>query len=237
MTKGFDADIIFRSADRRHADKGMDGLLLWSPCQRIDFPGEGKPQVEIGRIFGVLAQMVERCVRIAEVRGSTPLGSTTSPQAAYRLRRLFLQKSPARLFRRVSFSEKGHAAPSLPACKRARDASTCYQPFSGLEGSDPFAPIFFTNSHALLACLVACTRQWYKCSQDKSLLRPTFCELRGSYPSFELVKVSVSCASHKKSVTIHGYGLFSFPGLWLRQPGAKVTLQMGRFPGLFGSGY
>ena len=89
MTKGFDADIIFRSADRRHADKGMDGLLLWPPCQRIDFPGEGKPQVEIGRIFGVLAQMVERCVRIAEVRGSTPLGSTTSPQAAYRLRRLF----------------------------------------------------------------------------------------------------------------------------------------------------
>ena len=28
--------------------------------------------------YGVLAQLVERCVRIAEVRGSNPLSSTTS---------------------------------------------------------------------------------------------------------------------------------------------------------------
>ena len=33
------------------------------------------------RVCGVLAQMVERCVRIAEVRGSTPLGSTKMEQA------------------------------------------------------------------------------------------------------------------------------------------------------------
>ncbi len=44
--------------------------------------------------YGVLAQLVERCVRIAEVRGSNPLSSTTSPQAAYRLRRTFFVKSP-----------------------------------------------------------------------------------------------------------------------------------------------
>ena len=29
-------------------------------------------------LFGVVAQLVERSVRIAEVRGSTPLGSTKS---------------------------------------------------------------------------------------------------------------------------------------------------------------
>ena len=33
--------------------------------------------------------------------------------------------------RHSSSSEKGHAAPSLLACKRARDVSACYQPFSG----------------------------------------------------------------------------------------------------------
>ena len=32
------------------------------------------------------------------------------------------------------FSEKGHAAPSLLACKRARGVSACYQPFSGTRG-------------------------------------------------------------------------------------------------------
>ena len=62
----------------------------------------------------------------------TPFASTTSPQAAYRLRRLFLQKPPARSFRCVSFSEKGHAVPLLLACKRARNAPACYQPFSGM---------------------------------------------------------------------------------------------------------
>lgn len=152
MTKGFDADIIFRSADRRHADKGMDGLLLWSPCQRIDFPGEGKPQVEIGRIFGVLAQMVERCVRIAEVRGSTPLGSTTSPQAAYRLRRLFY-KSHRRAYSAASpFPKKV----TLPACKRARNDSACYQPFSGARGFGSVCSDFLykqSRSARLFGCL------------------------------------------------------------------------------------
>ena len=46
----------------------------------------------------------------------------------------FLQKLPARAFRCVSFSEKGRAAPSPLACKRARTASA-YQPFSGHEDS------------------------------------------------------------------------------------------------------
>ena len=55
-------------------------------------------------------------------------------QAAHRLRHAFLQKLPVRAFRCVAFSEKGRAAPSLLACKRARTASA-YQPFSGHEGS------------------------------------------------------------------------------------------------------
>ena len=51
----------------------------------------------------------------------------------------FLQKSPSRSFRCVSFSEKGHATPLLLACKRARNAPACYQPFSGIESSNPTA--------------------------------------------------------------------------------------------------
>ena len=37
--------------------------------------------------------------------------------------------------RHSSSSEKGHAAPPLLACKRARDVSACYQPFSGYGSS------------------------------------------------------------------------------------------------------
>ncbi len=44
------------------------------------------------------------------------------------------EKSPARSFNCVSFLEKGHTAPLLLACKRARNALACYRPFSGVRG-------------------------------------------------------------------------------------------------------
>ena len=61
--------------------------------------------------------------------GSNPTFSATSPQALYRLRRLFCKKSPARSRRCVSSSAKGHAAPALFACKRAHNAHACLPTF------------------------------------------------------------------------------------------------------------
>ena len=54
-------------------------------------------------------------------------GRRSSSRTAYRLR---LRSSPRTLSPSFLLSEKSHAASLLLACKRARDAPTCYQLFS-----------------------------------------------------------------------------------------------------------
>ena len=66
-------------------------------------------------------------------------GRRSSSRTAHRLR---LRSSPRTLSPSFLLSEKSHAASLLLACKRARDAPTCYQLFSVSSGKVNF---FFTN--------------------------------------------------------------------------------------------
>ena len=63
----------------------------------------------IAVIFGLVAQLGERSVRIREVEGSNPFESTTSEQALYRLLRLFT-KVRARSCRCFSFPNRTRSA-------------------------------------------------------------------------------------------------------------------------------
>lgn len=56
--------------------------------------------------YGPVAQLGERCVRNAEVESSILFGSTTSPQAAYRLRRLFCKSHRRAHFAASPFPKK-----------------------------------------------------------------------------------------------------------------------------------
>ena len=64
--------------------------------------------------------------------------------------RLFCKAAGALIPLRL-LSEKGHAVPSLLACRRARSAPACYQPFSGCESSISLSEIlkifFIVLSH------------------------------------------------------------------------------------------
>ena len=68
-------------------------------------------------------------------------GRRSSSRTAYRLR---LRSSPRTLTPSFLLSEKSHAASLLLACKRARDAPTCYQLFSVSSGQVNF---FFINQY------------------------------------------------------------------------------------------
>ena len=63
--------------------------------------------------------------------GSNPTRSATSSRTSYRSRRLLFLKSRLSLILSLLLSAKCHAAPRLFACKRAHNASVCYQLFAG----------------------------------------------------------------------------------------------------------
>ena len=60
--------------------------------------------------------------------GSNPSSSTTSPQASYRLRRLFYKSHRALILLRLLFRQKARSA-RLLGCKRPRDGSRSLPPF------------------------------------------------------------------------------------------------------------
>ena len=91
------------------------GIVFLAVAPRPAFSSNHTPQ-SVGR---KLATLRERTVRIREVRGFDPLRVHQVAASCISLAATFFEKSPARSFRCVSFSEKGHAAPLLLACKRA----------------------------------------------------------------------------------------------------------------------
>ena len=66
-----------------------------------------------------------------QASGSNPVTPTTSPRTLYRSRRLFFGKANGSLTPSLLLSEKGHAAPSLLACKRAHDGFGSLPTFCG----------------------------------------------------------------------------------------------------------
>ena len=73
-----------------------------------------------------------------QASGSNPVTPTTSPRTLYRSRRLSFGKANGSLTPSLLLSEKGHAAPSLLACKRRSRRSGLLPTFAG-------APVAHSN--------------------------------------------------------------------------------------------
>ena len=81
--------VLSKYSSQRFSAKDSPNILTQTLILLLDFFLQRAKIFFDSKTSGLVAQLGERCVRNAEVEGSNPLSSTTSPQTSHRLRRLF----------------------------------------------------------------------------------------------------------------------------------------------------